>query len=299
MVDLAGVELPGELGGLFPYTVMKNYRCVPFDAGPEVVCVAVAQPLRGSAVRGPDGRPTHAISAIQDISARKRVEQELHKYSELAAGLSRRLVELQEEERRKLARELHDRVGQNLTALNVNLTVLRSELPSEAAQRSDRRFDDCMKLLEITGDVISNVLAELRPPMLASFGLLASLRWYATQFTQRTGIATHVHGAELSPRLSEEIEIALFRIAQEALSNVTKHAHATEVSILLEERGAHVCLTIVDNGVGFDSAQPRETVRWGLSTMKERAEAVGGMLRVDSAPQRGTRVVAEVGRTAA
>ena len=252
-----------------------------------------------SAVRGQDGGPTHAISAIQDITERKLADAAIREYNRRLKALSHRLVSIQETERQQLSRELHDRVGQNLTALNVNLTVLRGELPAEALYRADRRLGDCLKLLETTGDVISDVLAELRPPMLASFGLLASLRWYATQFAQRTGIATHVHGAELSPRLSEEIEIALFRIAQEALSNVTKHAHATEVSILLEERGAHVCLTIVDNGVGFDSAQPRETVRWGLSTMKERAEAVGGMLRVDSAPQRGTRVVAEVGRTAA
>ena len=146
---------------------------------------------------------------------------------------------------------------------------------------------------------IRDLMANLRPPVLDDYGLLAALRWYGEQVTARTGLPVEVWGQEQMPRLSFVAETALFRIAQEALTNVGKHARATHVTVTLEEVPEGLRLTVADDGSGFDPAalpQRRERSGWGLITMRERAEALGGRLRVDSRPGEGTRIVVEVQR---
>lgn len=212
-------------------------------------------------------------------------------------ALGARLAEIAEEERRRLARELHDRVGQNLTALSVNIGVARSLLPPETAPQVIPRLDDSIALLEETAERIRDVMGELRPPTLDEYGLLATLRWYCQRFRERTGLAVTVQGEETMPRLPSAVETALFRIAQEALTNVARHAQASRVTVSLEPVDGGARLTIADDGVGFDPAAPRrpgEPPSWGLLTMRERAEAVGGRLKVESAPGKGTQVVVEV-----
>ncbi len=203
-----------------------------------------------------------------------------------------RLAEAEETERRKLARELHDRVGQNLTALGLSLNILRKQLPPWSDQSLDLRVKDCLRLLEETGRHIRDVTTELRPPVLDDYGLAAALRWYGDLFAQRTGVAVIVPEDELSSRLPLPVEIAFFRIAQEALTNVARHARATQVVILVEEFPHHqCCLTITDDGVGFDvspGGSPR--TGWGLIMMRERAEAIGAEFRLESAPGKGTRI---------
>ncbi|MDH7486386.1 MAG: PAS domain S-box protein [Anaerolineae bacterium] len=208
-------------------------------------------------------------------------------------ALAIRLAEVEEDERRRLARELHDRVGQNLTALGINLNVLGSQLPPETAAQMRARLADCLTLVEETTGHIRDVMAELRPAVLDDYGLLAALHWYGQRFSQRTGIATMVQGQEPAPRLPPAVETALFRIVQEALTNVAKHAQARQVTVTLEPVDGGARLSIADDGVGFDPTV-RRRAGWGLMTMRERAQAVGGHLRVDSAPGKGTRVVVEV-----
>jgi PAS domain S-box-containing protein len=212
-------------------------------------------------------------------------------------ALSRRLVELQETSRRELARELHDRVGQSLTGLNLNLILLRSVLPPESAQRIGTRLDDSLRLVAETVDHIRDVMAELRPAVLDDYGLAAALRWYGEQFAQRTGLLTQVQGEAACPRLPARVETALFRIAQEALTNVARHAQARAVLLTLATTAEGLRLTIADDGMGFDPAAFRQrgtSPAWGLATMRERAEAVGGRFAVDSALGKGTRIVVEV-----
>lgn len=221
---------------------------------------------------------------VRDITERRRQEQQL-------LDMTRRLVAFQDSERRGLARELHDRVGQNLTVLGINLTRLRNEQSTPAETRA--RIADSLAVLEATGKVISDVLTELKPPMLSNHGLLEALRWHANQFAQRTGIAVEVAGPEV-PRLGSEIEMVLFRIAQAALNNVAQHARARGVGVRLEAGERVVRLEVVDDGSGFDGAAPSVSGRWGLATMKERAEAIDGSLRIESAPGRGTRIIVEV-----
>ena len=206
--------------------------------------------------------------------------------------LSRRLVEAQESERRQLSRELHDRVGQNLTALGINLDILRTEGSRERAELR-ARLDDSISLVEATADAIENVMAELRPPMLDDHGVLLALQWYAKQFAQRTGVDVAVRGLEPAQRAGQEIEITLFRIAQEALNNVAKHARASRVEITLEHSTAEVLLLVADDGRGFQLRDLPGPGR-GIPTMRERAEAVAGRFEVQATPGGGTRVITRI-----
>lgn len=226
------------------------------------------------------------FTTLQDVTEQKRVEEAL-------AAMARRLVTLQEKERRDIARELHDRVGQNLTALGINLAQLRFTAAATALQR-EARVAECQALVEATGRVIQDVLTELKPPMLAGYGLLDAVRWHAGEFSRRTGIAVEVCGEELSPRLHPEVEMALFRIAQAALANIAQHARAGEVRVALERSGKRLRFEIRDDGVGFEPDRALASGRWGLSAMRERAEAIDADFSLDSRPGAGTRVSVEL-----
>ncbi|MGI5915301.1 MAG: PAS domain S-box protein [Anaerolineae bacterium] len=214
-------------------------------------------------------------------------------------ALTGRLAEAEESERRRVAQELHDQVGQTLSVLGINLSFLRAQMPAELLDTMGSHLDDSMGLLEQAIDRTRNVMADLRPPVLDDYGLVAALRWYGVQFATRTGISVNIEGTEPSPRLDAPVEIGLFRIAQEALTNVAKHARARNVTITVnedEDRGV-LCLTVVDDGIGFNPIKPDERNDhrgWGLLSMNERAEAVGGRLHIESSPGKGTQLVVEV-----
>jgi signal transduction histidine kinase len=238
------------------------------------------------------------LTAIADQGAQAianaRLLLETRQQREQLRALSARLAAAEEAERRRLARELHDQVGQSLTALSINLNLVRSQLP-DTSIKEKQRLDDSLKLVEETAEHIRDVMAELRPAVLDDYGLLAALRWQGERISRFAAVDIVVEGAELSPRLPQAIETALFRIAQEALTNMTRHAQASQARITLEGAAGMARLTLADNGIGFDPERPEagERPRWGLLTMRERIEAVGGRLRVESAPGRGTRVMVE------
>jgi len=227
------------------------------------------------------------------------MEQELAEASAQLRGLAARLAESEDAERKRLARELHDQVGQNLTALSVNLNLVNSLLPTDAGKPARARLEHSMALIQQTGKVIRNLMAELRPPVLDDYGVVAALRWYAGEFKAWAGLPVEVEGEELSPRLEPTVENVLFRIAQEALTNVAKHSQASRALVSLEEHGEKVRIVIADNGIGFDPARlgkPEGDHGWGLLNMQERALAVGGCCRIESSPGEGTRVVVELSR---
>jgi signal transduction histidine kinase len=212
-----------------------------------------------------------------------------------AARVSRRLVEVQETERRTLANELHDLVGQKLTALNINLNIVKSQSAPPMTAQIGARLEDSLKLVEETIESIRDVMAELRPAVLDDYGLTPVLRWYAEQFVKRTGVATTVIERGESRRLPAAAEEALFRIAQEALANVAKYARAEHATVTLDISPQASCLTIADDGCGFDPSACQRPARdhgWGLMIMRERAAAVGAELDVESTPGRGTRIIA-------
>ncbi len=237
----------------------------------------------GEVVRDPAGRPLKVVGACLDITEHKAAEAALR-------ALSRRLVQAEETERRRIARELHDQVGQNLSALNINLDIVLGQMGDAPLAP---RLRDSLKLVDATLQSIEAVMAALRPPLLDEYGLGAALTWYGEEYAQRTGIQVQVEKGDPGSGLRPEAAVALFRIAQEALNNVAKHAGARLVRIGLSLEGDEMKLCIEDDGAGFDPAQaPRG--RWGMTTMRERAEAAGGRLSIRSSPGKGTAVRATV-----
>ncbi len=235
-----------------------------------------------------------------------RLFKSMSDQKEQLRALTNRLTEVEEAERRQLARELHDQVGQNLTALSLNLKIVQNQIEAYKNKPTDdisdqliNRLADSLDLVEETTVRSRNVMDNLRPPALEEYGLLAALKWYVSGFQSRTNVEVTINGAEPEPRLPAAIETVFFRITQEALTNVARHAQATYVEITLDSLDDSVRLIIADDGVGFDAGDPNQASKdgrqhWGLLNMIERAYAVGGQCRVDSGSGKGTRVTVEV-----
>jgi len=229
---------------------------------------------------------------IRDNTERKEMESALRKSHERLRILSQRLVEVQEEERRALARELHDRVGQTLAALNINLIIIGSQLSTDVAQQIGTRLNDSMKLVAETIALVRDVMTDLRPAVLDDYGLEAALESHVDKFKSRYDINVRLEKSDsLIPRLGPSIEMTLLRIAQEALMNIARHAHANEVKLSLREEKDAIHMTVEDNGIGIESWQEANRPgSHGLTIMRERAEAFGGNLKVRSVLGQGTKV---------
>lgn len=246
-----------------------------------------------------DGRSARLVLA-NDVTEKLRAAAELERAHRQLQALSARILELQESERAALARELHDRIGQSLSALSLGLNLSRSQLAPATLPAVALRLEGAQKLLEATIGQVRNVMAELHPPALDDYGLYAALRTYAESLGAGIDLRVSVAGEDFSPRLPAAKEMALFRIAQEALVNTAKHGRAGQATVTLATTPERVTLAIDDDGQGFDPAQSgADLPSWGLSIMRERAEAIGAGLRIESAPGRGTRVVVETTREAA
>ena len=228
-----------------------------------------------------------------------RLYEAVRLHHEQLRDLTYRLGEVEESERRELARELHDKVGQNLTALGISLNILKAQLSHDEPGQVRSRIDDCLDLVSETTAHIRDVMVELRPSVLDDYGLLSALRWFGAQFSSRTNIQVKVEGDENKDRLGISIENAFFRIAQEALTNVAKHAEASQVTILLDAEDGYCRMTISDNGKGFNkdkSSVKSNAGAWGLLAMHERALRAGGRFQIESDTGKGTKVVVEVDR---
>jgi signal transduction histidine kinase len=225
-------------------------------------------------------------------------EAEARIHADQLQAISQRVVEIQETEQRNLSAELHDRLGQDLTAINLNLHLVKDQLSPGSRSKVGPRLDDSIALVERTVEVVRDVAGALRPLVLDDYGLAVTLRSYGEQFAARTGIRVIVAAKQPVPRLQSAAEMALFRISQEALTNVLKHAKAATVRLTLTVDGESVALTIADDGCGFEaeSAMDHRTRGLGLLIMQERLRAVDGSLRIESRPGAGTSVVAKVRR---
>lgn len=232
------------------------------------------------------------VHTLSDITERKLAEERLKQYGEQLRALSARMADVEEAERRRLARDLHDRVGQHLTALGINLNYVRGCLPDQPTRVRDR-LDAAIREIEGISRSIRNVMRDLRPDVLDDYGLTPALHGYAQQFTEQTGIEAEVVEARAWPRFAIDVETAIFRVVQEALTNVAKHAQATRVTITFDMRANTAVLAVADNGIGFDMLMPRPRSKrsgWGLMTMSERAEGIGATWSIESAPGAGTRI---------
>jgi signal transduction histidine kinase len=222
----------------------------------------------------------------QEIAARRQAEEGLH-------TLSRQVLEAQESERRRLARELHDEIGQALTALKFNL---------HAAQRQPEtlktRLDDSLSIVDYTLQQVRNLSFDLRPSMLDELGLVAAVNWYMGRQAERGGFTVHVKTDALPADLCPTIATTCFRVVQEAVTNVIRHARATEIWVDLRSTASTISLLLRDNGNGFDvpAALKRATLgaSMGLPGMQERVRLVGGEMEITSAPGQGTAIHVEL-----
>lgn len=238
-----------------------------------------------------------SVGSLIDITARKKDQRDLEKTQEELRALSAKNLKLQEAEREKLALELHDNVGQNLTGLSIALAIIRNLVRPQCLERIESRLQDAKGLVNDTMNCIRGVISELHPPGLSDYGLSAALVLYCEKLAARAGIKIYTDCTEILVRPSKEAEIALFRIAQEALCNAVNHSCADSIRLEVQTIGSLVVIQVEDDGIGF---APEAAIdfgrkdRFGLAGMRERAAAIGAEFRVDSGPGDGTVVTVEL-----
>jgi signal transduction histidine kinase len=237
------------------------------------------------------GLPDHGRTVVQmvitDITERARESRELERSRRDLRRLSASMVQAREDERRRIARELHDELGQRLTALKMELSSLGSE--TSGSTRAGR-IDAMIEMVDDTVATVRRIATELRPLMLDDLGLNAAIEWLADSWSRRMGVAVTLQLKAVEPALDDAVNIALYRMVQEALTNIARHAHATQVGIEIEQSASELQLTVTDNGIGFDEASIHREGSFGLAGMRERALMLGGQLAIGSSPGGGGRV---------
>jgi signal transduction histidine kinase len=246
----------------------------------------------------------------QEIVQRKSVEESLrkseHHYSELLEQsrhmqeqlrlLSRQLLSAQEEERKMISRELHDQIAQTLTGINIRLASLKTEstLNTKGLQK---KISSTQRLVEKSVDIVHRFARELRPTVLDDLGLIPALHSFMKSFNKRTGVRISLTAFATVERLDTAKRTVLFRVAQEALNNVARHAQASRVEVSIEKLPDCICMKIKDDGISFDlehTLHANGGKRLGLLGMRERLEMVGGKLVVESSPGKGTTIQAQI-----
>jgi signal transduction histidine kinase len=235
---------------------------------------------------------TRSNEALQgEIAERKRLFEQVRAGRERLAWLTQQIVSAQEEERKRLSRELHDEAGQALTALKISLELIQSDLPVKAGSLH-QRLGEATALTETTVEQIRLLAHGLRPPALDAVGLNYTLEGLCRDFAERTQLSVDYVGAEM-PMLPEAVNICLYRFLQEALTNVAKHAQASQVRVGLRYDSETVSLSVADDGKGFEE-QNGMSAGIGLLGMRERLEVLGGKLEIESGAGQGTRLTAHI-----
>jgi signal transduction histidine kinase len=229
-----------------------------------------------------------------EIEARKQAETDLEQVLHQIKTLSARLLDIQENERRSLALELHDQIGQSLTAIKLNIQAAQ-RMPAASAIKP--HLEQNLMMVEQTLKQVRNLSLELRPSMLDDLGLTAALRWYVDRQAQQAGYKAEFHADMIQTRLDSAIETACFRIAQEAVTNVNRHAYAGMLRVGLQQKDSVLELIVQDDGDGFDTVQAQQQAvhghSLGLLGMRERVELLNGRLDIESSPGNGTLVRAQ------
>jgi two-component system, NarL family, sensor histidine kinase NreB len=240
-----------------------------------------------------EGCPRQYVSIGTDITMRKQAEVDLRAAEQQLRALVGRLNNVREEEARRIARELHDDLGQHLTAFNMDLADLERNL-ALSTPRQREHFARMQTGVAHMIEVVQQISGELRLAQLDVLGLSAAIEWQAKEFSRRSSIPSRVTGLDEIKGLSDAQNTALFRILQEALTNIARHAGATGVEIGLEKLADRVVLRIHDNGRGITQDELRDQMSIGLLGMHERAQGVGGEVAIAGGPGKGTTVVVQI-----
>jgi signal transduction histidine kinase len=249
--------------------------------------------VTAAAIRNPVGDLIGAVETIEDVTERKQAEEELKRSSTQLRNLSHRLQSLREEERTLIAREIHDELGQQLSALQIDLTWIEDQVP--AKKRVVRaRIRSMEGLVDTLIRSVQRIATELRPSLLDDLGLSAAIEWQAKEFQKRTGIECRVFLNREDIKATRDRSTAIFRTFQETLTNVLRHAQATRVEVRLMEEKQRLILEVRDNGRGIPDSRIASPKSLGLVGIRERVNAQRGNVRISGAPGRGTTVRVEL-----
>ncbi|HVZ26179.1 MAG TPA: PAS domain S-box protein [Sediminibacterium sp.] len=233
------------------------------------------------------GEPYQFLSIRKDITERKKAEEALNRKNEELNALTAYLRMVREEERKNMARDVHDHLGQLASALQINIDWLAMKI-AEPDERMQFRLDHSKKTITLLITTIRKIATSLRPSVLDDFGLNESLKWQCREFENLTGIpclfSTNLDDTGLLPQSKTEI----FRMVQESMTNITRYAQATETSVTVTDKGNEIQIAVTDNGIGFDTNVTKKTL--GLLGLRERALSLQGIMNIRSEPGKGTRV---------
>lgn len=298
---------PGDLLGITPAQLFaddlpaakKRWRAF-FDEG-RLHAETVERRLDGTIMRvegdymvvyDPQGRIAGHFGIQRDVTDRRRAENELRESRHELRALAARLQKVREEERTGIAREIHDELGQALTGLKLEMAWMKHRLP-----RNHQMQAQCRSVVEgIDGTLgaVRRIATELRPSLLDQLGLAAALEWQGQEFAARSGLTVRTHLAVDGAAIPDDLGSSAFRILQESLTNVARHARATRVTIRLTQTPDLLTLQVADDGIGIAPDRLEGTASLGLVGMRERALACGGEVRIVGTPGRGTTVTLDV-----
>jgi PAS domain S-box-containing protein len=266
--------------------------CAPLSAGGELhgLLMVFGSDLQATDLMAVTAFANQATIALKNASLLHAVT----KHKENLQRLSNQLLDAQEAERKRISLELHDELGQALTVIGMTLEELQKALPPEASPHLKEMLAETTGLADETLEQIREMALGLRPSLLDDLGLVPALHWYIDRLAQRVAIDISFEAVDCSDRLPAQIETALYRIVQEALTNITRHAQATRACVRLEGRPSIIVMTIEDDGQGFDPEAVASRGGVGLLGIRERTALLGGSLGINSRPGQGTRLTLEI-----
>jgi signal transduction histidine kinase len=281
----------------------SSIRAVSADGAPRTLRCRIVRPDGESrialsfldGIRDTDNRIEGVSGACLDVTELHRSLDRVRRSEAQLRALSMRLERIREEERTNISREIHDELGQMLTALKIDITLLERGIAGKQQIDADRQqivesLQSIEELVDSTIDSVRRIARQLRPDVLDAAGLVPALEWQAEEFQQRTSIECVVDATEEKPELRPDIRTTLFRVSQEAMTNAARHANADRIEIRLRQTDDYVDLVISDNGCGIDPANLESTRSLGVLGMRERSAMLGGSFDIRANPDRGTAV---------
>ncbi|MCW3118342.1 MAG: domain S-box protein, partial [Chitinophagaceae bacterium] len=231
------------------------------------------------------------IGSLNDITQHEKIKEDLEQTNIQFRELASHLQNIREEERTSMAREIHDELGQQLTAIKMDVSWLNKKLPL-IDEVHKQKIKELFGLIDNTINTVRRISTELRPGVLDDFGLGEAFEWQINEFIKRTGIPVNFFSNLSEEKLSPAVTISVFRIFQESLTNIARHAHATLVACELQKSGNYLTLKITDNGIGFDVDRKVKTL--GLLGMKERIAMLNGKYSIVSEAKKGTIISVKI-----
>jgi PAS domain S-box-containing protein len=233
------------------------------------------------------GELLEVIAVLQDVTETIKAEEKLKESFDSIRRLTNHLQNIREEERQHIAREIHDELGQLLTVLKMDISMLRKKA-GPLSEEASSKFTDILEVIDKTVKTVRRIASELRPTLLDDLGLVAAMEWHLEEFEKRSGIKSRFMTSIGEEVIPQSYKIGLFRILQESLTNVARHSEAGEVSVFLDKTDSGIVMRIADNGKGFDKNYARKKKTLGLIGMRERMEMIGGEYNISSIPGKGT-----------